>query len=209
MTAARLGVLAEFDASAEEGRGLGPYFGFVGPTRVAADPRREPLYVTTAERIAGCPWQAFVGRLLRLEAPPDALDALPAAEPRLVGSLVHAALEEIVQRALGRRGARLEEVVGYEPAPIPWPDEAALEVLVAANDEVCADAPLVLLEAMKMEQTVRTQTDAKVIEVRVEAGEMVGPGQTLIILEALADAETAGTSESREPGKSNESTESD
>ena len=130
LAAARLGVLGEFDAGAEERRGLGPYFGFVGPARVAADPRREPLYVTTAERIAGCPWQAFVGRLLRLEAPPDALDALPAAEPRLVGSLVHAALEEIVQRALGRRGARLEEVMGYEPAAIPWPDEAALEALL-------------------------------------------------------------------------------
>jgi hypothetical protein len=130
LAAARLGVLAEVDAAAEERRGLGPYFGFVGPTREAADPRREPLYVTTAERVAACPWQAFVGRLLRLEAPPDALDALPAAEPRLVGSLVHAALEEVVGRALGRRGGRLEEAVGYEPAAIPWPDEAVLEALL-------------------------------------------------------------------------------
>jgi hypothetical protein len=127
LAAARLGVLAEVDAGAEQRRGLGPYFGFVGPTRAAADPRREPLYVTTAERVAACPWQAFVGRLLRLEAPPDALDALPAAEPRLVGALVHSALEEVVGRALGRRGGRLEDVVGCEPAAIPWPDPAALE----------------------------------------------------------------------------------
>jgi len=79
-----------------------------------------------------------------------------------------------------------------------------LEVLVAANDEVSADAPLVLLEAMKMEQTVRTRTDAKVIEVRVEAGEMVGPGQTLVVLEALDNTEIAETSESRQLGKSSE-----
>jgi RecB family exonuclease len=128
--AARLGVLAEVDAGAEQRRGLGPYFGFVGRPRVAADPRREPLYVTTAERVAACPWQAFVGRLLRLETPPDALDALPAAEPRLVGSLVHAALEEVVGRALGQHGGYLEEVIGREPAAIPWPDEAALEALL-------------------------------------------------------------------------------
>jgi RecB family exonuclease len=130
LAAARLGVLGEVDAAAEERRGLGPYFGFVGPTRAAADPRREPLYVTTAERVAACPWQAFVGRLLRLEAPPDALDALPAAEPRLVGALVHAALEEVVGRALGRRGGSLEDLMGYEAAAIAWPDEPALEELL-------------------------------------------------------------------------------
>jgi biotin carboxyl carrier protein len=84
-----------------------------------------------------------------------------------------------------------------------------LDVLVAAGDEVSADTPLVLLEAMKMEQTVRTRTDAKVIEVRVEAGEMVGPGQILVILKALDDTAITGTAESREPGKSNESNESD
>jgi len=131
LAAARLGVLAEVDAGAEPRLGLGPYFGFVGPARAAADPRREPLYVTTAERVAACPWQAFVGRLLRLEAPPDALDALPAADPRLVGALVHAALEEVVGRALGRRGGRLEEVMAYEPAAIAWPDAEALEALLS------------------------------------------------------------------------------
>ena len=83
-------------------------------------------------------------------------------------------------------------------APMPG---RVLEVLVAANDEVSTDAPLVLLEAMKMEQTVRTRTAAKVIEVRVEAGEMVGPGQILVVLEALDDTEIAVTAKSRQPGE--------
>jgi biotin carboxyl carrier protein len=39
---------------------------------------------------------------------------------------------------------------------------------------------------MKMEQTVRAPTRAKVSEVRVEAGRMVGPGAVLIVLEEIA-----------------------
>jgi 3-methylcrotonyl-CoA carboxylase alpha subunit len=75
---------------------------------------------------------------------------------------------------------------GFTPeivAPMPG---KILEVLVAAGDDVAHDAPLIRMEAMKMEQTIRASAPAKVREVRVEAGAMVGPGTVLIVLEPLA-----------------------
>jgi biotin carboxyl carrier protein len=75
---------------------------------------------------------------------------------------------------------------GFTPeivAPMPG---KVLEVLVAAGDDVAHDAPLIRMEAMKMEQTIRAAAPAKVREVRVEAGAMVGPGAVLIVLDPLA-----------------------
>ncbi|MGE4605828.1 MAG: hypothetical protein AAEJ52_03700, partial [Myxococcota bacterium] len=72
---------------------LGPYFGFIGPAVDKAEPRRAPLFITAAEQIAACPWQAFVSRLLRVEPVPDACAELPSADPRLVGDLVHDVLQ--------------------------------------------------------------------------------------------------------------------
>jgi biotin carboxyl carrier protein len=75
---------------------------------------------------------------------------------------------------------------GFTPeivAPMPG---KVLEVLVAAGDEVAHDAPLIRMEAMKMEQTIRATAPAKVREVRVEAGAMVGPGAVLLVLDPLA-----------------------
>jgi biotin carboxyl carrier protein len=77
-----------------------------------------------------------------------------------------------------------ESAGGFTPevsSPMPG---RVLQVLVAEGDEVSAGDPLVLLEAMKMEQTVRTVGDAKVVEVRANVDEMVGPGQTLVVLDA-------------------------
>jgi hypothetical protein len=109
LAAARLRVLDEFDPDPRtpEGRAaageLGPYLGFVG--RLGAlhegvpEPRRRDLYVTALEALAGCPWQLFLTRLLRLEPPPDALGALPAADAQRLGNLVHAALARLVREA--------------------------------------------------------------------------------------------------------------
>jgi len=52
-----------------------------------------------------------------------------------------------------------------------------------AGDVVEADGALLLLEAMKMEMTVRATHRCRVVTVRVEAAAMVGPGDTLVELE--------------------------
>jgi 3-methylcrotonyl-CoA carboxylase alpha subunit len=72
---------------------------------------------------------------------------------------------------------------GFTPEVVaPMPGKV-LEVLVAAGDEVEHDAPLIRMEAMKMEQTIRAAAPARVREVRIEAGAMVGPGTVLLILD--------------------------
>lgn len=86
-------------------------------------------------------------------------------------------------------GTAAEDTVasgGFTPeivAPMPG---KVLEVLVAVGDEVAHDAPLLRMEAMKMEQTIRASAPAKVREVRVEAGAMVGPGAVLLVLDPVA-----------------------
>ncbi|MBW2270694.1 MAG: PD-(D/E)XK nuclease family protein [Deltaproteobacteria bacterium] len=103
---------------------LGPYFGFVGPVRHAADVRRADLYVTQVERLVRCPWQLFLTRLLRIEPPPNALDALPEVTSLLAGNLVHEVLERIVRESLSQAEA---------PTPalqVAWPEPPAFEALL-------------------------------------------------------------------------------
>jgi hypothetical protein len=145
LASARLAVLRELDPDPARARELGPYFGFVGPARLPADLRRAPLYVTQVERLVACPWQMFLARLLGLEPPPDALDALPEASALLVGATVHAALEDVVRDALGERpgerGRELSEAVAREPRPVPWPDSDTLarRIEAAARSVVRAE----------------------------------------------------------------------
>ena len=58
-----------------------------------------------------------------------------------------------------------------------------VKVLVEAGQEVAADEPVCILEAMKMESEVRSQKAGTVSEVRVEAGQTVSSGETLISVE--------------------------
>jgi len=122
----RLAVLREFEATAERREVLGPYFGFTGARPAGGDPRSAALYVTTVENVARCPWQTFLSRLLKLEAPPDPLEALPGSDPRLLGTVVHAVLEEIVRDALGPGPDTLEAARRRPPAPVAWPEPAEL-----------------------------------------------------------------------------------
>ena len=68
----------------------------------------------------------------------------------------------------------------------PMPGKV-LEVVASPGDTLEAESPLLLLEAMKMEQTVRTGTAAVVREIRVAVGDMVGPGEVLVVLDPPED----------------------
>jgi len=125
LAAARVAVLDELDPDLRtpEGRAvrarLGPYFGFVGnfvTSASGADPRRMDLSITHLETLAGCPWQLFLGRLLKLEPTPDPLAALPGADPLLLGNTVHRVLERIVGTG--------------ELLQVPWPSASDLDALM-------------------------------------------------------------------------------
>jgi acetyl/propionyl-CoA carboxylase alpha subunit len=68
-------------------------------------------------------------------------------------------------------------------APMPG---LVLRVLVEAGAVVAAGQPLLVLEAMKMEQTVAAPAAGVVAELRAKAGEQVSTGQVLAVVDAEA-----------------------
>jgi propionyl-CoA carboxylase alpha chain len=68
---------------------------------------------------------------------------------------------------------------GSMTAPMPG---LVAKILVAVGQAVKAGDPLLILEAMKMEQTMRAAVDGIVETIRVHEGEVVGPGAMLITL---------------------------
>jgi RecB family exonuclease len=126
---ARCAVLDELDPTLEGAASLSPYLGFVGPPR-SVDPRHGSIAITTLERIARCPWQTFLRRLLGLEALPDSLRALPSVDPLLLGNALHGVLEAIVSRQLGPRPTDLDEARRFEPRDVPWPGREEVDGLL-------------------------------------------------------------------------------
>ncbi|HMB54996.1 MAG TPA: PD-(D/E)XK nuclease family protein, partial [Thermoanaerobaculia bacterium] len=137
IAAARRRVLDEYDPpGAERAAGLGPYFGFLGAVAAGRqDPRAGTgsLWVSRAENLAACPWQLFLRKLLRLEPTPDPLAALPGLDPLVLGNCVHGVLEAIVERAGAAVGGDLAALATAPPVPVPWPGDAELDELLAAE----------------------------------------------------------------------------
>lgn len=132
----RVRVLRELDPGAALRATLGPYLGFVGAPGSAADPRRAPLHVTQLERLARCPWKTFLERQLRLAPPADARGPLPqGGDSRLVGNLVHRALEEIARLAEIPGRTPIDTLRGTAPRPFLWPESAVRDALL----ERCAE----------------------------------------------------------------------
>ena len=69
-------------------------------------------------------------------------------------------------------------------APMPG---KVIEVLVDAGQSVSAGDPLVLVEAMKMEQTLRATVAGTVTEIAATAGAMVALGEVLVRVEPDTD----------------------
>jgi acetyl/propionyl-CoA carboxylase alpha subunit len=105
-----------------------------------------------------------------------------------VGSVVHvdgagaaSTLVELERLPAPDRDA----VAGSMAAPLPG---SVMRILVAAGDAVRAGQPLVVLEAMKMEHSVRSAHDGVVTDLLVRVGDQVDRGQSLIVVEESRDA---------------------
>jgi acetyl/propionyl-CoA carboxylase alpha subunit len=70
-------------------------------------------------------------------------------------------------------------IVSQGSANSPMPGQV-LKILVETGQRVSAGDPLVILEAMKMEHTMRANIDGVVEAVLVTQGEVIGPGQMLV-----------------------------
>lgn len=65
------------------------------------------------------------------------------------------------------------------------------QILVANGDTVEEDQPLLILEAMKMENEIRAESPGRVESVQVVIGQSVSKGDRLVSIEALADDEAS------------------
>jgi biotin carboxyl carrier protein len=70
-------------------------------------------------------------------------------------------------------------------APMP---ALVTKILVEPGQRVVRGAPLLILEAMKMEHQIMAPYDGTVEEIRCKAGEMVQPPDDLIVLARAAEA---------------------
>ena len=164
---------------------------FSAPQRVTYTAGGEPYAV--AYRIAGSTVQASVNDvplgLVIHAASPDRID-LEIDGTRRVYRVHHVQNVTYVDASDG--SSALSEVprfgdpekmapAGSLLAPMPG---LVLRVLAEVGAVVTAGQPLLVLEAMKMEQTVSAPASGVVAELRAKAGEQVSTGQVLAVLAA-------------------------
>jgi propionyl-CoA carboxylase alpha chain len=77
-----------------------------------------------------------------------------------------------------------ESAARHETANSPMPGQV-LRILVEEGQRVAAGDPLIVLEAMKMEQTIKTAIGGVVDAVLVKTGDLVMPGQMLVQITAV------------------------
>lgn len=127
-------ILDEVDPDLHTPRGrqvastAGPYLGALGAVAPFGELEGH-LFVTTLEATAGCPWQALLRRLLKLEHTPDPSQELGSLPPSLVGSVVHAVLAEIAGGS--EVGVTWDQALERTSQPVSWPAPSVLESLTA------------------------------------------------------------------------------
>lgn len=80
---------------------------------------------------------------------------------------------------LEKMGIDQKAVARTEKIPAPMPG-LILEVLVEEGDQVKAGTPLIILEAMKMENVIKAQDEGTVKKLLVQKGQSVEKNQVLI-----------------------------
>ncbi len=120
----------------------------------------------------------FRGRVLRLRPLPAGSGGKVAA--LLDGKIVEARVADEADRlrALLPAASRSQSAQTLR-SDIPG---VIRQLLKQPGEEVAAGDPVLTLEAMKMENEVRTPVNGTVREVRVEVGQAVGPGEPLAVI---------------------------
>ena len=142
---ARLQILAELDPPHSLPLGqktftrLGPYLGYVGQHSTGGTGSGPTtLYITTLEGMVRCPWQTFLGSVLRIEPVPDPLAELPGLDPMLVGTVVHRVLERIADPG-GEAPSSLESARRSTGARNAWPSAERLRRMTAGQAHTVAE----------------------------------------------------------------------
>lgn len=99
------------------------------------------------------------------------------------GSTISFAFDgEIYFADVSDKGARAKARHRDQSTAAPMPGQV-LKILVSAGDVVSKGAPLLILEAMKMEHQIVAPRDGKIASVNCKEGELVQPGIELVTIE--------------------------
>ena len=100
------------------------------------------------------------------------------------GTMVHFAFDgEIYAADVAGKGARAKARRSDTSMSAPMPG-VVLKILVAPGSVVAKGAPLLVLEAMKMEHQIAAARDGVVEAIHCKEGELVQPGVELVSLKA-------------------------
>lgn len=86
------------------------------------------------------------------------------------------------QPALSSPPSAVETSIGHGNLTAPMPGTIQ-KVLVAKGEQVKAGQPVIVLEAMKMENNINAGTSGVVTQINVTPGESVDTGQLLLVIE--------------------------
>ncbi len=106
----------------------------------------------------------------------------PASLTEMHIHLPDGAVAAVVNGRRSRRQGPSEAGSGEQRVAAPMPGRV-VKVLVAAGDEVRARQPLVIVEAMKMENELSAKRAGRVKDVQVKEGMSVEAGRLLVIVE--------------------------
>ena len=109
-------------------------------------------------------------------------------------SATHGPVHLVEVDGVTHRVSRDEGGVVRSPAPA-----LVVATPLAVDDQVEADAPILVLESMKMETVLRAPFRARVRECLVSVGSQVEAGAPLLRLEPVGDAASGGTGEAAVP----------
>ena len=102
---------------------------------------------------------------------------------RINGRPYEVQIETATEALIQKMGFASHRSIGADHVPAPMPG-LVLEVLVSAGQEIEKGDPILVLEAMKMENLIKASHSGTVRNVKVEKGHTVEKGQILVEIEA-------------------------
>lgn len=98
------------------------------------------------------------------------------------GKEIEAVIKDEYDQLVDELGFTNEAIAVIKDINAPMPG-LVLDILVSEGDSVETGTQLIILEAMKMENVLKSQADGVIKEIKINKGDAVEKGQLLIVLE--------------------------